>query len=316
MDHFQQKSASHIAQCFELAVLLETSAHKPGNVSVVTNFEKTRHEHFLASAVAARPSFEEAAERGIAASKGRIRLADIGIGHMIRNCVADIESWQHGGNTLLGTVILFIPMAVAGGMTLVDGDFEVSKFRRNTKIVVESTTPEDAVGVYEAIKIAKPSGLGKAPKLDINDPTSTRRIIEEETTLFQVFQIAEKYDTICSEWVHNYPVTFDLAYPFFTKQIAEGTDLSEAILHTFLEVLAKIPDTFIARKTNIEVAKEVSAEAAQILSLGGLETREGRQRLADFDAKLRRSSNLLNPGTTADIVATALAVSTLGGFRP
>jgi triphosphoribosyl-dephospho-CoA synthase len=316
MDHFQQKSAPHIAQCFELAVLLETSAHKPGNVSVVTNFEKTRYEHFLASAVAARSSFEDAAERGIAASEGRIRPADIGIGHMIRDCIADIESWQHGGNTLLGTVILLIPMAVAGGMTLVDGDLEVSKLRRNMKIVVESTTPEDAVSVYEAMKIAKPSGLGKAPKLDLNDPTSTRRILEEKVTLFQVFQIAEKYDTICSEWVHNYPVTFDLTYPFFTKQIAEGTDLSQAILHTFLEVLAKIPDTFIARKTSIEVAKEVSAEAAKILSLGGLKTREGRQWLADFDAKLRRSSNLLNPGTTADIVAAALAVSTLGGFRP
>jgi triphosphoribosyl-dephospho-CoA synthase len=316
MDHFQQKSAPRIAQCFELAVLLETSAHKPGNVSVVTNFENTHYEHFLASAVAARSSFEDAAERGIVASEGRIRPADIGIGHMIRDCVADIESWQHGGNTLLGTVILLIPMAVAGGMTLVDGDLEVSKLRRNMKIVVESTTPEDAVSVYQAIKIAKPSGLGKAPKLDINDPTSTRRILEEQATLFQVFQIADKYDTICSEWVHNYPVTFDLAYPFFTKQIAEGTDLSQAILHTFLEVLAKIPDTFIARKTSMEVAKEVSAEAAQILSLGGLETREGRQWLADFDAKLRRSSNLLNPGTTADIVAAALAVSTLGGFRP
>lgn len=316
MDHFQQKSAPHIAQCFELAVLLENSVHKPGNVSVVTNFEKTRYEHFLASAVAARPSFEDAAERGIAASEGRIRPADIGIGQMIRDCVADIELWQHGGNTLLGTVILLIPMAVAGGMTLVDRDLEVSKLKGNMKIVVESTTPEDAVSVYEAMKIAKPSGLGKAPKLDINDPTSTRRILEEKATLFQVFQIADKYDTICSEWVHNYPVTFDLAYPFFTKQIAEGTDLSQAILHTFLEVLAKIPDTFIARKTSIEVAKEVSAEAAQILSVGGLGTREGKQWLADFDAKLRRSSNLLNPGTTADIVAAALAVSTLGGFRP
>ena len=316
MDRFQQEFGPHIAQCFELAVLLETSAHKPGNVSVVTNFENTRYEHFLASAVAARPSFEVAAERGIVACEDRSRPADIGVGNMIRNCVADIESWQHGGNTLLGTVILLIPMAVAGGMTLADGDLEVSKLRRNVKIVVESTTPEDAVSVYQAIKIAKPSGLGKAPKLDINDPTSTRRIIEEKATLFQVFQIAEKYDTICSEWVHNYPITFDFAYPFFTKQITEGADLSQAILHTFLEVLAKWPDTFIARKAGTGKAKEVSAEAGEILNLGGLETQNGRRRLAEFDARLRGSSNLLNPGTTADIVAAALAVSTLGGYRP
>jgi triphosphoribosyl-dephospho-CoA synthase len=317
MSLLQQKDSRNVSQCLELAILLEAAAHKPGNVSVVTNFENTRYEHFLASAVAARPSFEIAGKRGIAVVEGQIRVSDVGVGKMIKDCVMDVDAWQHGGNTLLGAVIMLIPIAVAEGMSEAKMDvFKVSELRKNVRNVIESTTPEDAVSVYEAIGIANPSGLGKAPRLDVNDPTSTRRILDEKVTLFQVFQIAEKYDAICSEWVHNYPVTFDLAYPFFTKQIAEGDDLNQAILHTFLEVLAKIPDTFIARKTSIEVAKEVSAEAAKILSLGGLKTREGRQWLADFDAKLRRSSNLLNPGTTADIVAAALAVSTLGGFRP
>jgi triphosphoribosyl-dephospho-CoA synthase len=300
----------------ELAVLLEASAHKPGNVSVVANFEKTRYEHFLASAVAARSSFDQAAKQGIAVRYGEVDVASVGVGQIIKKCVADIDLWQHGGNTLLGTVILLVPIAVAGGMILAEGDFDTSKLRRNVKIVVESTTPGDAVSVYEAMKIAKPSGLGSAPKLDINDPASTRRILEQKVTLFEVFQIAEKYDTICSEWVHNYPVTFELAYPYFTKHIVEGDDLNQAILHTFLQVLAKYPDTFIARKTSIEKAEEVSAEAAQILSAGGLETDDGRRRLAEFDAKLRESSNLLNPGTTADIVAAALSISILSGYRP
>jgi triphosphoribosyl-dephospho-CoA synthase len=317
MPLLRQKIARNVSQCLELALLLEAGAHKPGNVSVVTNFESTRYEHFLASAVAARPSFEIAGKRGIAVAEGQIPVSDVGVGKLIKDCVADVNAWQHGGNTLLGAVIMLIPIAVAEGMSEAKMDvFKISELRKNARNVIESTTPEDAVSVYEAIGIANPSGLGKAPKLDVNDPTSTRRILEEKVTLFQVFQIAEKYDTICSEWIHNYPATFDLAYPFFTKQITDGNDLNQAILHTFLEVLAKIPDTFIARKTSIEMAKEVSAEAAQILGLGGLGSREGRQRLADFDAKLRRSSNLLNPGTTADIVAAALAVSTLGGYRP
>jgi triphosphoribosyl-dephospho-CoA synthase len=311
-----QEHANHISKCLELAILLEASVHKPGNVSVVTNFENTRYEHFLASAVAARPFFEHAAEQGLAVQEGKMRIADVHVGQIIKNCVAEIDSWQHGGNTLLGTVILLVPIAVAAGMTVAKESFEVLELRKNVRIVVESTTPDDAVSIYEAMKIAKPSGLGKAPKLDINDPTSTKRILEEKVTLFQVFQIAEKYDTICSEWVHDYPVTFDVAYPFLTERIVGGIDPSSAILHTFLEVLARCPDTFIARKTSIEKAKEVSAEAAQVLSLGGIETLEGRQRLTEFDARLRKSSNLLNPGTTADIVATALAICILGGYRP
>jgi triphosphoribosyl-dephospho-CoA synthase len=309
------KRADHISECLELAILLEASAHKPGNVSVVTNFENTRYEHFLASAVAARPSLEYAAKRGIAVHERKIPAADVGVGQIIKDCVADIDLWQHGGNTLLGTVILLAPIAVAAGMTPSQDDLGTN-LRKNMKIVIESTTPEDAVNVYEAMKIAKPSGLGKAPKLDINDPESTKRIVEKKITLFRVFQIAEEYDTICSEWVNNYPITFDLAYPFLTELIEKRDDLNQAIIHTFLKVLAACPDTFIARKTSLETAKEVSSEAGEILSLGGLETNEGRQRLTEFDAKLRRSGNLLNPGTTADIVAAALGICTLRGYRP
>ena len=42
-----REKAKQIQRCLELAILLEASAHKPGNVSVVTDFENTRYEHFL-----------------------------------------------------------------------------------------------------------------------------------------------------------------------------------------------------------------------------------------------------------------------------
>ena len=115
--------AKHIARCLELAILLEVSAHKPGNVSVVTNFEKTYYDHFLASAVAAASSFEAAAEQGISVSQGKIDAADVGVGQLIKRCVADINAWQHGGNTLLGAVILLSPIAVAAGMISATGRF-------------------------------------------------------------------------------------------------------------------------------------------------------------------------------------------------
>ena len=101
--------AKHISQCLELAILLEAGAHKPGNVSVVTNFENTRYEHFLASAVAVGPSFEAAAKRGVEIWKGKVPVTDAGIGHVIKNSVTAVNAWQHGGNTLLGTIILLSP---------------------------------------------------------------------------------------------------------------------------------------------------------------------------------------------------------------
>ena len=309
-------SATRVSQCLELAILLEASAHKPGNVTVVTDFERTRYEHFLASAVAATPTFEYAATRGVAVSKGAIQVVDVGVGSIIRDCVANINVWQHGGNTLLGTVILLSPIAVAAGMILTGNALEIPKLREKLRLVVESTTPEDAVAVYEAIKIANPGGLGKAARLDVNDPDSINTILEEKISLYAVFKMAEKYDTICSEWVNDYAVTFDLAYPTLIKHIGKTDDLNVAIIHTFLSVLADCPDTFIARKTSPEKAMEISSRAKEVLNLGGLETPNGERSLRRFDLQLRKSSNLLNPGTTADIIAAALALCVLGGYRP
>jgi triphosphoribosyl-dephospho-CoA synthase len=309
--------AEHISRCLELAILLEVSADKPGNVNLVVGFEGTNHMHFLASAVAAAPHFKLAAERGIAISKGEIGLEEVGVGRIIRDCVADVSAWQSGGNTLLGTVILFSPLAVAAGMTPMEkGVVDAFAMRGNLKKIVEATTPEDAVAVYEAVKIAKPSGLGKAPDLDVNDPNSLKRIVEERISLYQVFKIASAYDMVCSEWVNNYPVTFDFAYPRLMKNLKEDGDLNMAVIHTFLEVLAKYPDTFIARKVGLKRACEVSAIAEEALKSGGLKTSIGRERLREFDAMLRRESNLLNPGTTADIIAAALALAVLDGYRP
>jgi triphosphoribosyl-dephospho-CoA synthase len=312
----QCEKAKHISKCLELAILLEVSADKPGNVNFVVGFEGTRIEHFLASAVAAHASFEEAANRGIAVSNHKMHVSGIGMGEIIKKCAADIDAWQKGGNTLIGTVMLFVPLAVAAGMTPTKGNsFDLSELRKNLKFAVESTTPQDAVHLYEAIDIAKPSGLNGAPDLDVRDPHSKERLLKEQISLYQVFKIAAGYDDVCSEWVNNYPITFNLAYPYLMAQL-KSKDLNTAIIHTFLKVLSEHPDTFIARKVGVEKAREISLDAQKVLELGGVETAKGRQSILEFDKKLRDSGNLYNPGTTADITAAALALCTLSGYRP
>ena len=143
--------------------------------------------------------------------------------------------------------------------------------------------------------IACPSGLGGAPDLDVTDPSSKERLIRENVGLFEVFKIAAGYDDICFEWVNNYPVTFDLAFPYLKKQL-EDKPLNVAVVHTFLKILSERADTFIARKVGRERALEVSGDARAVLELGGLETAEGRRSLAEFDKKLRSSGNKCNPG--------------------
>ena len=130
--------------------------------------------------------------------------------------------------------------------------------------------------LYEAVDIASPSGLNEAPDLDVTDPRSKERLISENVTLFEVFKIASAYDDICAEWVNNYPVTFDLAYPYLMEQL-KRKPLKTAVVHTFLKILSERPDTFIARKVGKEEAGLVSSDAKAVLELGGLET-ERRQK--------------------------------------
>jgi triphosphoribosyl-dephospho-CoA synthase len=311
------EKARHISKCLELAILLEVSADKPGNVNFVVGFEGTRVEHFLTSAAVAAPTFEEAAKRGMKVSNNKLRLNEVGIGGLIKDCIADIDQWQTGGNTLLGTIILFVPLAVAAGMTPTEANhhLEFPKLRENLKLAVESTTPEDALHLYDAIDIAKPSGLNGAPDLDVKDAKSKQRLIKENVSLYQVFKIAAGYDDICYEWVNNFPISFNLAYPYLMEQL-KTKDLNTGIIHTFLKVLSERPDTFIARKVGVEKAREISLAAKNVLQLGGVKTPQGRQSILEFDKQLRAGDSLFNPGTTADLTAAALALCTLSGYRP
>jgi len=297
--------------------MLEVSAQKPGNVSFTANFEKTRVEHFLASSVAAGPIFQEAAYLGTSVAEKRLEVGKVGLGELIKDCTADINAWQKGGNTILGTVMLFIPIAVAAGITPMKEGYvlDFSNLRKNIDLVVKSTTAWDSVHLYEAVDIANPSGLGDAPDLDVTNPASKERLLKENVALFEVFKIASAYDDICYEWVNNYTISFDLAYPYLIKQL-ESESLNTAVVHTFLKILSERPDTFIARKVGKEKALEVSSDAKKVLELGGLETVKGKKSIMELDKKLRSKGNSCNPGTTADLTAATLALCTLSGYRP
>ena len=309
------EKAEYISRCLELAILLEVSAYpKPGNVHRTADFPETRYEHFLASAVAITPSFKKAAEQGVKVSEGKIDPSEVGIGSIIRDAVDRMRRCQSGGNTLLGAIILLAPIAVAAGM--VNKQFSLHKLRENIKVIVESSTPADAVDVYDAISVVNPGGLGKSPKLDVTDPTSKNRILKEQVTLFETFQIASAYDSIASEWVTNYPITFDLGYPYFIRQLGETGDINTATVHAFLKILSEVPDTFISRKVGQAKAESISAEAGRILKEGGLATALGRNLLQKFDRKLRDPAHDLSPGTTADITEAVLVLNNLSGYKP
>ena len=303
-------------QSAQLAMILEVSAYpKPGNVHRTADFSDTKYEHFLASTVAVLPHLRKAALMGVKVALTKANLPQVRIGNLIKEGVIETAKWQRGGNTNLGILILIIPLATATTYTLIKYK-DIRRLRENIRLFTTATTHIDAVDLYEAIKIAKPGGLGKTDYLDVTDPNSIKQITEQKISLYEIFEKASSYDKIAGEWITNYSVTFEVGYPYLQRIYKETGDVNTAIVHTFLKILSMFPDTLIVRKTDLNTAQKISKKAKQILELGGLTTKRGTKLLWEFDRMLRKKSNKLNPGTTADLTTSSLMVAILNGFRP
>jgi len=302
-----------------LAALLEVSAYpKPGNVHRTRDFPGTRYEHFLAGSVAMGEAMRGLALRGYEAEEGAIGWHDIEVGKNALWAVNDSIGWQSGGNVNLGVVLLLAPLAAAAGATIDEGQrADVVKLREKLEKVLNSTTPDDAQAVYEAIRMAMtPRVLGEVEDLDVRDDSAFIRIQKEGLTLKDIFNRCAERDSICREWVTDFEATFNLGYPYLVKSLGSAGDVNSAVVDTFLFILSKQPDSLIRRKRGLEWAVKVSERAELILDEGGSGSARGKEMLMQLDDELQDAGGDLNPGTTADLTAASIFVALLEGWRP
>ncbi len=283
---------SHIARCAQLAMLLEVSATpKPGNIDRDHNYEDTRFEHFLASAVGVYPILEKAAS-----SKS-------GAGSLIREAVIESSRWQKGGNTHFGAFILLIPLVMAAGRCA-----KITTLQWHARRVLRETTVEDAIEFYKAFSEA---GVKVKPveDLDLCDTASIDKIKAQGLTLYDLMKISSSYDMIAKEWVNGFGKTFDCAGSI--QEMVEEKGINDAVVHTFMFNLAFHKDTFIQTKFDSKKAEEVSKRAEEIFEKSFLE--DVTDEIKTFDEELL--SEGINPGSTADIIIAGLFVSLFEGMR-
>ena len=125
---------------------------------------------------------------------------------------------------------------------------------------------------------------------------------------------AAERDSIASEYVTDYALTFETGVPALAAALGDGLGVREAIVEAHLRLLDAAPDTLIARKRGADAAAQVSARAREVLAAGGVRSAAGREALQRFDASLRSPDNALNPGTTADLVTAAIFVALVEGM--
>lgn len=273
-----------VAAAAQLACLLEASAEKPGNVTPTHAFHNMNYEDFLRGAAALGPEMARAGERGVGAT--------------ILAAITARRRWTQT-NTNLGIVLLFAPLARAA----LTGS---GVLRDRLRAALRRLTLDDARAAYAAIRLAAPGGLEAEVEHDVRaEPTITLR---------EAMASAAHRDSIAAEYGSDYAITFERGLPALQSALARGASTGQAVVQTYLELLAAVPDTLIARKRGLEVAQAVSTEAARVLAAGGVFSLEGQRTIAELDAHLRvAKDNSLNPGTTADLVAAVLFVELLEG---
>jgi len=263
-------------QCAQLACILEATSRKPGNVHRFADFDDATYLDFLLSA---------------AAIAGPMDGTD-GVGATVLKSVEATRRLVNT-NTNLGMILLLAPLTVARR----DAD-DAGALRRRLRRVLAALTVDDARHVYAAIRLAQPGGLGEAVEQDVS--------AEPSVTLRDAMRLAADRDLIARQYANDFADVFDVALPALRSAISEGRPTESAIIHAFLTVLSRIPDTLIARKLGVDMAAEVSRRASGVLS--------GLEPISSFDSWLRSDGHRRNPGSTADLITAALFVALGNGI--
>jgi triphosphoribosyl-dephospho-CoA synthase len=258
--------------------VLEATARKPGNVHPGRDFDDVTYLDFLLSGAAIGPVLESAAGRPI----GDTILSAVRATRRVTTT-----------NTNLGIVLLLAPLAAVP---------RGEELRPGVARVLAGLTVADARAAYEAIRLAKPGGLGRAAEQDVAE--------EPTVTLREAMALAADRDLIARQYVNGFAEVFDAGLPALT---APAAGWEAAVVRCHLTLLAAQPDSLIARKRGPVVAGEASRRARAVLATGDPPDPAA---LADLDGWLCADGHARNPGTTADLVTACLFVALREGLLP
>jgi triphosphoribosyl-dephospho-CoA synthase len=267
----------------QLACLWEVTARKPGNVHRYRDFEDVGYHDFLLSAVALGDVMHTAPV---------VALGQGGVGAVILQAVQATRCFVHT-NTNLGMILLLAPLA---GSEVGCGDDQDEVERLLSRLNVEDTRQ-----TYRAIRLAHPGGLGRVVNQDVcEEPTLPLR---------EVMALAANRDLVARQYANGFREVFDDGIPALVQGLELTGCLERAIIFCQLSLMAKHPDSLIARKRGPSEAEESARRARAVLDAGWPFTPWGAEALVQLDEWLRAVGHDRNPGTTADLVTATLFVA-------
>jgi triphosphoribosyl-dephospho-CoA synthase len=211
-------------------------------------------------------------------------------------------SYQSGGNTQFGAVLLVTPLVTAAGTN-------DSLTPQAATAVVEATTVDDAISFYRAfehVDVAVDDPPAEMEQLDVRRGGDAAPALREQSlTLADIMERSADIDGIAAEWTSGFERTFGAAKRIDELAESSGRPVTDSAAVVFLELLADRVDTFVQTQHDRETAVEVRDRAGSV--------RAGEESADSFADELVERG--INPGTTADITAGGLFVALERGMR-
>ncbi len=269
-----------------VACLLELAAAKPGNVHRGADFEETTFIDFMMSAVGLGEAIDQLAERPL--------------GELILSAVKQTETLA-GSNTNLGIILLLGPLAKCDADELQSTHVEE---------LLNRLTRQDCIDVFEAIRIAKPGGLGTSQQMDV---TSNATIDHD---LITAMQFASDQDMIAKQYANGFQQVFGEVQDALEKGLDLFGNVCDGIVYAHINVMATFPDSLIARKCGADTAEQSRLMAGNVIECL-TDSQSSRTNywnaVSELDFWLRSDGNRRNPGTTADLIVAAIYVALRNG---
>ena len=160
---------------------------------------------------------------------------------------------------------------------------------------------DDCRLVYEAIKLAAPGGLGKVPDQDVEELAPT--------DLIAAMKLAADRDLIARQYANGFEQVFIDVVAFLLEGFSRFDDLNQAIVFAHVRLMSTFPDSLIARKNGLEIARHSQFLASKCIDAVDQGQPQFWSQVGDLDFWLRSDGHRRNPGTTADMIAAGLFVA-------
>ena len=226
--------------------------------------------------------------------------SELSLGQAIREC-AQATFDVAACNTNLGIILLCVPLAHAAMAC------ETSlQLPETIKQLLDSADIEDTQGVFDAIALLSPAGLGESRQHDARQPAVAN--------LYTVMQQAASRDRIALQYTTGFTDVLAVGSQFYRRAIGEAprrcrNSLEAATLAVYFDFLSTYSDSHIARKYGAYMAEVVRDEALDKRELYNSLVGQMAQLqfLRQYDDELKYRG--INPGTSADLTVATLFLS-------